>query len=512
MKTNTLFLLICMSSFLTSFGQLDEEFGDQGRVITQLGTSVSFAKAIKPIAVGKLLVAGYANYAEESDFLLIRYNNDGSIDNSFGENGIVLTDFSSSNEFAERIVLQPDEKILLGGNTNDFFALARFHPEGSIDSSFGTNGKVITDIEGIGYYQCGSLEIVADEKILLAGSLGYTGILIKYNSNGTLDNSFGENGFLELNFGNAGDEYIDVSMVVQPDGKIVVAGLSFTESYDFTLMRFTADGIPDVSFGVNGKSTADVYNLSDDRTTCMVLQSDGKILVTGWAGIFNGEWSGWDFGVARFNTNGTLDNTFGDGGTVHTNIDGTWDDRPQSIAIQTDDKIVVGGYRYYLEESDFALVRYKSDGSIDDSFGTDGYMLTDFNNSYDYALSLCIQSDGKILLAGNSNENIALTRYLSGSALSITATGECSAIILDIYPNPAQSDIILKYDLSSDALISTALYDGSGKRIMIFIDNEKRPAGVQIEILKMNPSLSAGNYFIDINLGKNKSVRQIIKL
>ena len=491
--------------------QIDPDFGTGGKLITQPGYSASYGTDIKIQTDGKILLAGNGMLGDSSDFLLIRYNTDGSFDTTFGNHGITVTDFSGALDQAKAIAIQTNSKIVVAGNSRHSYLMARFDPDGSLDDTFGENGKVITGIEGTNTYNCGSLEMYPDGSFLLAGSAGYSGVVIKYKSNGGIDSTFGQDGVLPLDFGNTGDEYLDVSLAIQPDNKFVVAALSYVESYDFTVLRFTGEGKADSSFGTYGKAWTDISNLSDDRPNSIIVQPDGKIVVAGWAAVYNGECYGWDFGLARFNSDGTPDRTFGQNGTVATDFGEFWDDRPEAISLLEDGKLLVGGYRYYLEESDFALTRYNADGSTDERFGTNGLMLTDFDNSWDCGLALTIQQDDKILLAGETGNNIGIVRYIPGDDKYTSVEDKKEVLFTGIYPNPLFNDAKLIYTLSSSCRVSIGLYDLSGKELQVFLRNVNRCAGKNQESIELNSSFPPGMYLLKITSGSECVNMKILK-
>ena len=319
-----------------------------------------------------------------------------TLDNKFGGDGIVTTDFRNYSDDGNSLALQSDGKILVAGSVkvNDSvsgydFGLVRYNVNGSLDNSFGSSGKVNTDFTGYSD-GAGSVTVQSDGKILVAGSVSnsnngdYDFGLVRYNENGSLDNSFGSSGRVTTDFGG----YLDGadSVTVQSDGKILVAGSvsnSNNGDYDFGLVRYNENGSLDNSFGSSGK----VINDSVDSRS-VTLQSDNKIIVAG------------DSGLVRYNENGSLDNSFGLSGKVTTGFG------VNSVIVQNDNKILVaGGATNSNGNGDFALVRYNENGSLDTSFGSSGKVTTDFTGYTDIGISLALQSDGKILLAGNTDDN-----------------------------------------------------------------------------------------------------------
>jgi len=303
---------------------------------------------------GKIVVAGSTYNGTANDFAAIRYNENGTLDPSFGKGGIAITSIHDGDDNASGVAIQPDGKIVVAGSSNN-----------------GSN---------------------------------FDFALIRYNPNGTLDPAFGTGGIVTLDIRN-GDDQVS-AIAIQPDGKIVVAGYSNT---DLALARFRPDGTLDASFGKGGKVVTSIRS-GEDEASAISIQPDGKIVVAGSSN--NG--LNFDFAVVRYNMNGTLDPSFGKGGAVITLIrDG--DDKASSVAIQADGKIVAGGSSNNGSNFDFALIRYHPNGTLDPSFGEGGIVMTDIRSGDDHANAIAIQTDGKIVAAGNSNNgsnnDFAIIRY-----------------------------------------------------------------------------------------------------
>ena len=214
-------------------------------------------------------------------------------------------------------------------------------------------------------------------------------------------------------------------------------------------------GSLDNSFGTGGIVTTQIGTVSGsvDDGYSVAIQSDGKIVVAG---------STWDdnttnFAIARYNTDGSLDNTFGFGGKVNTNIGGNATGR--YIIIQNDGKIVVAGYHYNGSNQDFVLARYNIDGSLDNTFGSSGIVITDFG-FFDYCYSIAMQSDGKIVAAGQSNDNIALARYNIDGSLDNTF-GSGGKVTKDLGGSDGAYSIAIQSDNKSVIACSSSIYAGS---------------------------------------------------
>ncbi len=362
---------------------LDDSFDSDGKVTTDIGTNTTdIAYSIALQDDGKILVAGVSN----SNFAVVRYNSNGSLDTSFGTAGKVTTNLGST-DIAYSIALQDDGKILVAGVSSSNFAVLRYNSDGSLDNSFGNAGKVINNLgsSDIAY----SVALQDDGKILLAGVSNSNFAVLRYNSNGSLDTNFGTAGKVITNLGSTD---IARSIALQDDGKILVAGVS---NNNFAVVRYNSNGSLDTSFGTAGTV---INNLgSTDIAYNIALQDDGKILLVG---VSNN-----NFAVVRYDSNGSLDTSFGTAGKVITNLGGT--DIAYSVSVQANGKIIVAG----SSKNNFAVLRYNSNGSLDTSFGTAGIITTDIGtNTIDNAYALT-QHDGTIIVAGVSANNFAVARY-----------------------------------------------------------------------------------------------------
>ncbi|MBI4339383.1 MAG: hypothetical protein HY680_05470 [Chloroflexi bacterium] len=413
-------------------GDLDTSFGASGKVTTDFGGhDVALSAAIKND--GKIVVVGYSGH----DFALAQYNADGSLDTSFGTGGKVTTDFGGA-DIGRSVAVQRDGRIVVagaGGPGHPFFtfdsdfALARYNEDGSLDTSFGVGGKVMTHFGGSND-GAHSVAIQSDGRILVVGEtgVGFDFALVRYNANGSLDTTFGTGGKVMTDFGFSNDSAHSVAI---SDGRLLVAGTSnrtvslFRGDPSFALSRYNANGSLDTSFGTGGKVVTDFGGA--EAGIAVGVQRDGRIVVTGYSDASN---TSQDFALARYDANGSLDTSFGVGGKVTTDFGGN--DVASSMAIQSDGKILLAGSRdvggsvavqadgTFLRSSfevNFALAQYNADGNLDASFGVGGKITTDFGGT-DIGTSLALQSDGKIVVAGYRGpfpSDFALTRYVASA-------------------------------------------------------------------------------------------------
>jgi len=482
----SLFLALAISfaslgSARAAAGALDPTFDTDGMVTTAIGsgTADDQANAIAVQPDGKILVAGQSdqgsNFVSNYDFALVRYNSDGSLDTTFDTDGIVTTDFGNVLENGNDIVLQPDGKIIVAGSsiadilgTIADVALARYNSDGSLDTTFDTDGKVTTDF-GNSDETASAVALQPDGKIIVAGAtnLGMNNdfALVRYNSDGSLDTTFDSDGILTTDFGGAFSPEAASSLGLQPDGKIIAAG-GITDIggniADFALVRYNSDGSLDTTFDTDGKVTTDFDSTFYDSANAIALQPDGKIVVAGITeDIFNNLA---DFALARYNSDGSLDTTFDTDGKVTTDL-GSSIDFGSDVALQLDGKIVMAGGSLLGGSIDFALARYNSDGSLDATFDTDGLVITSFDNIfYDAANAIALQPDGKIVAAGTSS-NVQFTTGFDFAVVRYEVEAPAMEVTIDVRPGRFPNRIELEDDICEDddnlsvAVLTTPAFD-----------------------------------------------------
>ena len=401
-------------------GDLDASFGNSGKVVTDLSGNDDHASAIGIEPDGKIVVGGFSTpQGGNPDFALTRYNIDGSLDPGFGSNGKVITDFFHDKDFLRGIAIQPDGKIVAAGSVlepgfGEEFALARYNLDGTLDASFGSGGKVVTRFPeearawAVALTPAGKIVIVGTASMEIMPKFA----LARYSADGSLDSSFGTNGIVV----NTTRRSFGLAVAVQPDNKIIIAGED-GDSQNFAVFRYNANGSPDTSFGTAGQVTSDCFLLS--RAHAVALQPDGKIIV---AGFGQTSFIKDLIGVERLNPNGSSDGTFGTFliGCVRTSISPR-NDRANALAIQSNGHILAAGLAGDPGEffggppRDFGVVRYKPRGKLDNSFGASGSVITDFFGGADEANAIALQADGKIVLAGTAQSvtnDFAVARYL----------------------------------------------------------------------------------------------------
>jgi uncharacterized delta-60 repeat protein len=412
--TLSLIALFCLPSLLLADGELDPSFDGDGKVLTFFYGDV-FADAVVIQPDGKIIAAGYKKINGKYYFALARYNPDGSLDNGFGGSGKLITPFGAGSAQAHSIVLQPDGKIIAVGET-DFdgdkdFALARYDPNGTLDMDFGDNGLVVTDLDGSNN-PAYAAALQVDGKIVVAGYVEDNAIhkfaLVRYLADGALDPSFGGNGIVITNFGSLSANAYAIAIQL---GKIIAAG---SVAGNFAVARYNVDGSLDDSFDEDGKVITDIS--WQDIAEAIAIQMDGKIIVAGSCKPKTN-----DFALVRYNTDGSLDTSFDIDGKVTTDFGGN--DHAYSVSIQPDGKIIAAGRGELSGQlPGFALSRYNMDGTLDTSFDDDGKLITNFFEGFSgWANAVAIQPNGKIVAAGWFLDDLgkynlfALARFLGTS-------------------------------------------------------------------------------------------------
>jgi uncharacterized delta-60 repeat protein len=413
------------SSAMAAPADLDTTFGTGGKVTTNSPSSSEEGRAVVVQPDGKIIVVGYHNASEGNNFLVARYNPNGTLDTTFDGDGFASTTILNGEDYAYAVALQPDGKIVVAGQTvNNMtgdFALMRYNPNGSLDTSFDGDGIVVTSIYS-GYDLAFAVAVQPDGKIVAAGSAtsGQNSdfALVRYNANGSLDTSFDTDGKVTTPFSQDIDEIYAIAL--QADGKIIAVGYVTEESgIDFALARYNPNGSLDTSFDTDGKVTTQIFD-GLDIAQAVALQADGKIVVAGQTFHDNAL----KFALARYQANGSLDASFDTDGKTSFSILGS-NDAALAVAVQPDGKIVAAGSAGTGTQFDFAVARLNANGSPDTSFDTDGKLTTQFTNGFDGVYGAAVQPDGRIVTAGfatnNGVRNFALTRYMGDARQNRTA-------------------------------------------------------------------------------------------
>jgi uncharacterized delta-60 repeat protein len=410
-------------------GELDGTFGTNGRVVLGWPFEETFGAAVvqQPLT-GRLIVAG-STYVWETgryDFLVVGLQPDGSPDPAFGQNGQALLDFGDGQQITTDVAVLNDGKILLAGwsgtthvtasaivNDHDL-VLVRLNPDGSVDSTFGSGGRVTLDLGGANDY-IADVAVLPDGKIVAAGGSNLDGdfdvVFARFDANGVLDTSFGGNpiaGATRVDLG--GSEERTHSMVRQPDGKLIACGHSTRSSTDVVgtmfAVRLNEDGVIDETFGTEGVSLLTNDSLRESGR-CLAMPG-GKTLIAGTGGLT----SNTDLLLALLNPAGGLDSSFGNAGV--STIDAGGLDSVRAVIRLADGSLAISGSTSplasaaideYIRPTTMFLARVDAtSGSLDADFGNGGITVLDFTTANyllkSYGSGLVQQADGKLLTIG----------------------------------------------------------------------------------------------------------------
>jgi len=388
-------------------GEIDQTFGTNGIVITEVSGYYDVPRKVISQQDGLILVAGESFDGTNSSFAVSRYSSSGVLDETYGNNGkaTALITISGGSTSLGGAVQQSDGKIILAGmgynGTDNDIVLVRFGTDGVLDSSFGVGGIYRSDVgTNEGAY---AIAIQEDGRILVAGfaenEIDHDSdfLIARYTTAGAPDPSFGTNGFVATPFASDyGECRIAVfnKLAILNDGSIIAAG-SATTIYQTTtenrlaIARYTSDGYVDTTFGTPNL-IVDVYGyLASD----MVLQDNDRIIIA-TSNEYNKE-----FSLIRFDQNGLIDLSFGSSGIALAAI-GDYDSESSALALQNDGRIIVAGETYQDGKFVLTLAKFDTNGALDSTFGEGGSVLTTMTTANGYASSLAIQADGKILTAG----------------------------------------------------------------------------------------------------------------
>ncbi len=506
------FFLFSYFGFAQVWG-LDQDFNTVGFNITNLTPNGDdTAKCLTIQNDGKILTAG-------SGLQIVRYNANGTLDTSF--NGIGYTapfGTNTSLNFINQILIRPDNKIIVVGSiyTNRYFLyLALYNLDGTIDSSFGSSGRTLISLgNNIISYGVNNAVYTPQGQILIGGNSFFSQdgdfSIIRCTSSGNLDPTFGTNGISTVD--GIGND-IGGKIALRSDGKIIVSGNSDSNISIGTLKRhalllLNQNGDLDTAFGVNGKVFTN-FNLNNSQTiSSLRVLSNDKMIVAGQ--LYNSSTNQYDFFITKYNSDGTLDNTFAIDGKTIINFNEFFlsqnsDDFVEAIAIQTDGKIVVTGFsieNIMGSKNQFALARLNANGTLDTTFGQNGKIVMPINGFSDFISDIECQNDGKVVVTGTAKVNTldrayVVARYTPNSTLTTNQNNNSFVDDFKIFPNPVQNKLNVssnKFNFLNENSTFT-IYSIEGKKMdKVNLDNKQLSNNELIIDVSILPS---GYYFFN---------------
>ncbi|MBP6391100.1 MAG: T9SS type A sorting domain-containing protein [Flavobacteriales bacterium] len=462
--------LLCLGSLahaaLAQPGTLDPTFGTGGVVQINLSSSADIGTDLLPMVDGRLLVCGLQTPSTGSpEPFILRLLPDGTLDPDYG---IVILSHGGNGR-AEGMVFAADSSVYLCGYADtlghDRFTLWHVLPDGTPDPAFGLNGRVSVPLTGI--YEIRALDIAVqlDGKLILAGNQYYgtwNSFLGRFNTDGTLDSTFGYNGLLTMNNSdNAHDEFFTVDVL--DDGSIVAGGYGKSGGMEYPLIvKLTPAGIPDSTFDGDGILTP-TLSFAETRVTCLVAV--GQEVVAGGA-RYTGISTTSDYFLIRFDDTGMLDPSFGTLGEQATDVDA--DDYIRDLTILADGRIAVAGYTGNSTNGvgyiDLLTAVHTSDGAPYTTFGGNGYAIHDGFTYVDEGYAVKEQVDGKLVMCGSSststlNSVVTILRYENDVNTMVTSTAQEAGLLA--WPNPANDHLRLRRANNSAAHLE--ILDATGR-------------------------------------------------
>ncbi len=506
-----LFVFLCFFSIVVyAQNSLDSTWGTNGIVTHQTAYGSSIADIVLNIS-GQITTIGTARTNDDHtmEWAIVQYNQDGSLSPNFGLNGEVILDFSPHDDIATDGILQTDGKLLVAGFTFNAdsatydFAMARYMKTGVLDYTFGNNGIVIIPTYKNYYIQGRNVSIAlqADNKIVLTSVVTsntqeqlYIG---RYQTNGLIDSTFGTNGYVNL----AISPFILHTSVAIDNSQNIIVGFvnNFTS---LGIIRLLSNGNLDYNFNGNGIVFTPISVSDAFENTELQLQNDGKIVLFGNAYDTIGTNS---LVICRYTVTGLLDSTFNQDGIING-----YPFMGTSLCIQSDNKILVVGNKYINSTQILALTRYQTDGSLDSTFGNNGLIVTDLQG--DEAIEkVVLTSSNEILVGGFFQSYSLLAKYKNYIEPTSISQFNNSDTKIWVYPNPISDNFMLYYQSLKREKISITLEDINGTFILLLgtevMDKQKK----NVKELKLPSNLSKGIYILSVHSESYKYTTKIIK-
>ncbi len=511
MKKNYLILLFTIFSagFLfaqtPNAGTFDATFGTNGIVLTPVHnngyTNVSDV-TVQPD--GKALVTGYSKeIGDNYEMFLVRYNTDGTLDTSFANGGIYKTQQTTLNYYGMSVKVLEDGKIIVGGrlydSPNSDEVVWKFNADGTLDSTFGVGGMVTTDLTSQ-QNLAETMLIQPDGKIVTGGYVSDRFALFRYNTNGTIDTSFGTGGHSIIEY--LHPSYLK-SIALQEDGKIVATGMSFSDiNYISTIARFNADGSLDASFGDAGVKTIPFGNGHDFSVSVNILEN-GNMLIAGHTWIENIPQLQYDLMVFQLNPDGEVVTTFGNNGFATLKIS-PYENYLFDSVVQSDGKILLTGYTDSPDKVDGFVARFTSEGALDTAFGeSEGFTIIDVEGGIENFNGVALDENGNIYVAGKLsdeyNPRLVLARFVNDISTNVESI-ETAQNQLQVYPNPATD--FINVNPASDKVCDIEIVNTVGQVVY----RAKIEGATQISVSNLNE----GVYFVRSNDGVKTATQKII--
>lgn len=490
-------------------GTMDSSFAVNGISLLQPSSGFDNAYSVVMLDDGKMLIGGGSQISGSSnwDVVVYRLNPDGSVDETFGNNGFAFHDYLGYSEYVRSMIRLSNGKLLFVGGAEinfqvDFFATL-LNEDGTIDDEFGDNGTVLLSIgsgEDIGIAAVEQ----ADGKLLIVGNSDVPGftyknsIAVRLNPDGTPDEEFGTDGIAHIDAGYDYESAEDVWLM--DDGSLLAVGYVGNQHYDLLTFRLDDSGMLHPDYGTGGIA---VYNLNNgDDMAYAITRSpvDGRILIGGRIGDGS---SKTNMLVLSVTETGLIDSTFGTNGkaTLHVKTN----DAGLDLEVQNNGRLVLGGTAGNgFAANDFVVCRFNQDGTIDSTFGTNGYTLSEISSFFSGIEGIALQDDGKIVavgIAASANNDMGIVRYQGDDVATgiISTSNAATDVWSHVYPNPSTGGFFLniqdKTNYSGNAFLTITHLLGQP----VFSLSTRMHDGNLTEYINASQVVEKGTYLITVS-------------
>lgn len=507
-------------SLLAQAGALDPTFATAGKYVQNFGANDNLT-CVQVQPDGKILAAGTAINANFSGKLLvIRLNPDGTLDSGFdGDGTLVVNSFNES--YAYDLFVQADGKIVVVGarydaNFSASMLALRLNADGTLDTSFGTGGYSEPDVSAGDDFAYAAAPL-GNGQFLMAGSridanFNNQPVVTRLNADGSVDNTFGNNGIAEVTVNQIENQFWSIG--VQADGRIVASG-SFSRDIggglsdrDVLVACFDVDGVLDPTFGTGGTVVKAITPNEQDVAFGQALDASGNIFLAGFTEQANFSYDGF---LLEMDDSGADVTTFGTGGAVTFNppVD---QNVFYDVVLQPDGKPLVCGTSggFIFNPRDQVLARYTTAGVLDNTFGTNGYVLNSINGGFDEANALALQSDGAILVAGRgysgTNNDITVFRHINDISTSVAEADKPVAVM--VHPNPARVGMPITVNSVEEA-VRLRLFDARGEEVVV----DARSLNGAVRSVELRAGLAPGTYVLQVvgASGRTSGARLVVQ-
>ena len=523
-KHYSFLILVALLPFLSNAqdGTLDTSFGDNGTVVETFSNADSeFLDILK--TNDALYATGFSSTTGNEKISVAKFDLNGNLDTSFGDNGLLVLDIGSFDGRATTILQQADEKLVVAGWTRfgnkDQYVVARVNLDGTIDSDFATDGIATGSFSGSSFAEDEIMEagFLSDEKIVFAGRSyngssedGFVGCL---NTDGSLNTDFGNGGSVIIDFPGGPPSEVATALAINDQDEIFIGGtvsLEFGEERSLFVTKVDANGTIDTNFGDSGSSIYTINPNTIAGLNALAIDAQGRVLTGG--GAFDTDELDNNFFLTRFNPNGSLDNSFGNNGIVV--LQKSSNEAISDLEILDNEVILAAGSTGGFN-SRFLMARLGPNGNQDMSFGTDGFSSLLVESTFNGMRGIAID-DGCVYGAGFGYDGdiykSVIAKFFNQNPISNIEDSPSIEVSIAIFPNPISSEFFMEFQLLNASKVSIQLADFSGKIIASLLPQTHFPKGSQKLRLTLPNDISSGHYQVMVQVNEELMTSKVVKL